>query len=162
MDFTFLLVKPGQKQGQKSSSFPRGNIGTWNRRPCRLSLSSLAFFRNYIQKPAMIFKAPWEGRLSKESFIWEAEARSNHPSEDGGKWHSNRDLTDPATDHRAVMLSMQPNVKDRLLKVTQWEGKKRAGGKKCSEHVRAEPQRPLPTPCTTGNFQGISRANLCS
>lgn len=64
--FTFFLLKPGQEQGQKSSPTTQGNASTWNQRPCSLSLSSLAFFRSYSQKPATTFKASQEWRLSQE------------------------------------------------------------------------------------------------
>lgn len=100
----------------------------------------------------MTFKASQEWRLSKESFIWKTEARSNHPSKDGGEWHSRRNLTDLATDYGAVAFPTWLNAKDRLHKVTQWEGKREAGGKKCLAYVQAQLQRHLSAPCTTADI----------
>lgn len=159
--FTFFLLKPGQQQGQKSSSTAQGNVSTWSWGPCSVSLSSLAFFRNYSQKPAITFKASQEWKLCKESFIWKTEVRSNQPSKDGGEWHSRRNLTDLATDHGAVTLSTWLNAKDRHGQARTGkdrhsspplEGKKGARGKKCLACVRAQLLRHLPAPCTIADI----------
>lgn len=89
----------------------------------------------------MIFKA-------SQKLIGKTEARSNHPSKDGGERHSRRNLTD----HGAVTLSTWLNAKDRLHEVSQWEGKRGPGGKKCLAYVRAQLQRHLPAPCTTADI----------
>lgn len=62
---------------------------------------------------------------------------------------------DLATDHGAVTLPTWLNAKDRLHKVTQWEGKRGAGGKKCLAYAWGQLQRHLPAPCITA---GISQA----
>lgn len=83
--------------------------------PVVFPFSSLAFFRNYYQKPAKISKASQEWRLSKESFMQEAEAGPKQRSEGSGEWQGNIDMTDLATDSGSITLCMQLKAKDRLL-----------------------------------------------